>query len=98
MEKDITRNTHFISFRTSFANIRITDQFYMRFSPQIYYLIMDERDGWYLNSTLTLARKNFPLSFSTLVNKSIRTEITAKDDLLWNVSLMYSFGKEYVEK
>jgi hypothetical protein len=98
LEKDITRNTHFISFRTSFSNINILDKFFIRFSPQIYYLIMDENTGWYYNSTLTVARRNFPLSVSTLINKSIQTEIAAQDDFLWNVSLIYTFNKNYVKQ
>lgn len=96
--KDIKRNTHLIACRISFSNVKLTDRFYIRFNPQVYYLNMDEKDGWYLNSTLTLVRRNFPLSVSVLANKSLRTEIPAKDDFLWNVSLIYTFSKEYVEK
>jgi len=98
IEKDITRNTHFISFRTIFSNIRISDKFYFRFNPQVYYLNMDDRQGWYFNSTLVLARMNFPLSVATLISKSIETEILAEDDFLWNISLIYSFNRNYVKQ
>jgi hypothetical protein len=97
IEKEITRNTNLISVRSSFSNIRLSDQFYMRFNPQIYYLNMDGSDGFYFNSRLALAKKNFPLSVSSIINQSIQTNIEAGKNLLWKVSLTYSFNKEYVE-
>ncbi|MBN2813339.1 MAG: hypothetical protein JXQ80_04635, partial [Bacteroidales bacterium] len=98
VEKDIIRNTHYIAFRTVFTGIRITDDLYCRFVPQVYYLNMDQRDGWYLNSSVVFSRKNFPLAVSALINQSLRTEIAAKDDLLWNISLIYTFHREFVVK
>ena len=68
----------------------------MRFNPQIYYLIMDANDGYYFNATLTLAKRNFPLSVSSLINKTIQTEIPLGEDFIWNISLIYSFNKDYV--
>ena len=70
----------------------------MRFNPQIYYLRMAKDDGFYINGALTLSKRNFPLTISTLVNKTILTEIPVGEDFLWNVSLTYTFNKEYVEK
>jgi hypothetical protein len=84
--------------RTNFSNIRLSEQFFVRFFPQIYYLRMDDKDGVYLNATLTLAKRNFPLSVSSLINKPFRTDIEANTDILWNVSLIYTFNKEYVER
>jgi hypothetical protein len=59
---------------------------------------MDEMDGFYFSSTLTLARKNFPLSISALFNQAIQTEIQADNNFVWNVSIIYAFNKEYIEK
>jgi hypothetical protein len=98
IEKELTRNTNLISLRGSFSNIRLSDQFYLRFNPQVYYLNMDDIDGFYFNSTLTLAKRNFPLSISAMINEPIKTNISAGNGFLWNVSLIYSFNKEYVEK
>lgn len=98
IEEDITRNTHYLAFRTSFLNIKLFNQFFMRFNPQVYYLRMDENDGFYFNATLTLAKRNFPLSVSSLINQTIQTEIPVGEDFLWNVSLIYTFNKEFVEK
>jgi post-segregation antitoxin (ccd killing protein) len=69
----------------------------MRFVPQIYYLKMDESDGFYFTSSLTLARRNFPITVSALINKTIQTEISASKDFVWNASLIYSFNNRYVK-
>jgi len=59
---------------------------------------MDEHDGFYFNSSLTLAKSNFPFSLSAMINKRIKSDIPADNDFIWNASLRYSFNKEYVEK
>jgi len=98
IEKYAIKNIHFIALRTGFSNIKLSEQFYMGFSPQVYFLKMDKDHGYYFNSTLTLARKNFPLSFSSLFSKTIHTEIPVGENLLWNVSLVYTFNNSYVKK
>jgi len=98
IEEELTRNTNLISLRGSFSNIRLSDQFYTGFNPQVYYLNMDDIDGFYFNSTLTLAKRNFPFSVSAMVNEPIKTNITSGNEFLWNVSLIYSFNKECIEE
>jgi hypothetical protein len=90
-------NTHFITFNTNFSNIKITDRFFMKFNPQLYYLELDAQHGFYFTSLLTLAKKNFPLSVSGIINKEINSNITGSKNILWNVSLTYSFNKKYVK-
>ena len=87
-----------ISVRASFSNIRLSEQFYMKLNPQIYYLNMDNVDGTYFNAALTFAIRNFPLSVSAMINQPFKTYIAAGNEFLWNVGLIYSFNKKYVEK
>lgn len=98
LDKGTTRNTHFLTLNANFSNIRLPSQFYMKFVPQVYYLKLDKQDGFYYTATLTLANRKIPLSISTLINKVIQTNITASKDFVWNLSLIYSFNKKYVEK
>jgi len=98
VEKDAIKNTHYLALRTAFSNIKLTEQFYMGFNPSVYYLKMDENHGFYVNAGLSLARRNFPLSISTLVNKTIHTQIPIGEDFLWNVSLVYTFNGKYVKQ
>ncbi len=98
LEKNTTRNTHLIAFRAGFSNIKLSNQFYLRFNPQVYYLKMDQDDGFYFNTTLALAKRNFPVMVSTLINKTIHTGIPIGEDFFWNASLIYTFNKKYIEQ
>lgn len=95
LDPGANRKTNFITLNASFSNIRITDKFFMKATPQFYYLNMDAGDGFYFTSAFTLAKRNFPLSISSIINKAIQTDIPAGKDFVWNVTLTYSFGKEY---
>jgi hypothetical protein len=98
VEEDAIKNTHYLALRTGFSNIKLSEQFYMGFNPSVYFLKMDENFGFYTNATITLAKKNFPFSFSTLINKTIHTEIPIGKDFLWNISLTYSFNRKFVKQ
>lgn len=98
LEEDVTQNTNYLGLRCNFSDIRLSDKLYMRFIPQFYYLKMDADDGFYFNATLTLAKRNFPLSVTSLINKTIQTQIPVGESFLWNLSLIYSFNKEYVAR
>jgi hypothetical protein len=90
---DAIRHTNFVSLRANFANIPLSKSLYMRVSPQLLYLKLDAKDGLYFTSSLTLAKRNFPLSISSLINKPIKTSIAGKD-FDWNVSLVYTVDKQ----
>lgn len=94
MSEGAVKNSNFISFRVNFSNIKLTDNFFMRLMAQTYYLKMDANDGFYVNSTLSLNRRNFPFSVSSTVNKTIESTIPG-DDFLWNINLTWSFGGKY---
>lgn len=98
LENYVTQNTHMISFRGSIANIYLTNQIGLRLNSQVYYLKMDNKDGAFLNSLVFINKKNFPISVSALINKKLKSNIPSKYDFLWNVSLIYTFQKEYREK
>lgn len=97
-EKDATKNTQLISLRSTFSNIKISNQLLMKLAPQLYYLRMDDKGGYYFSSSLTLAKRKFPLSVSALINKTIKTNIPIGENFIWNVSLIYTFNKDYIEK
>ena len=97
IEKELTKNNTMVSVRGSFSNIRLSDQFYLRFNPQVYYLNMDGIDGFYANASISFGKKNFPVSVSAMINQPIKTTIAAGNEFLWNVNLVYSFNNEYSE-
>ncbi|NJO25870.1 MAG: hypothetical protein HC867_09115 [Bacteroidia bacterium] len=94
LEKELARNTNFISLRSSFSNITLSKKIFLRLNPQVYYLKMDAKDGFYINSGLTFGLRNFPVSVSSLVNKAIQTDIAGKK-FDWNISLVYSLNASF---
>jgi hypothetical protein len=97
IEKYITRNTYMASFRPRISNIPITKNIVARFSPEIYYLKMDDNNGVFLNTTLLISKKNCPVAVSALINKPLQSDIPSEYDFLWNVGLSYTFNKNYIE-
>jgi len=92
------KNTHFITANINFYRVPITKQFYFRASPQIYYLYQDGSDGYYFTSTFTVAKQNYPLSVSSIINKELRSNVPGSKNFNWNVSLVYSFNRNYIPK
>jgi hypothetical protein len=88
------RNSNFISFRMNLPDIKLTDQYFMRLMAQAYYLKLDARDGFYVNSNMSLNRRRFPFSVSSTVNKAIEANIPGAN-FLWNINLTYSFRRFY---
>lgn len=98
LDNGTTKNTHFLTLNSNISNIKLGNAFYARVTPQVYYLNQDGADGFYITSTFTLSKKNFPLSIQSIVNKTIRTNIAGSQGFLWNASLIYSFNKNYVSR
>ena len=97
LDNGTVRNTHFFTVNSNFSNIKLSNQFFARFIPQIYYLKQDGNDGIYFTYTLTLAKKNFPITLQSIGNKTIRTNVPGSQNFIWNASLIYSFNKTYVK-
>lgn len=89
------QDSHYAGLRSTITNLNMTKRIFFKFIPQVYYLRTDDKDGVYITNTLTLVMRNFPLSISNIVNKGIQTDIPGKD-FDWNVSVVYSFDKNYV--
>lgn len=84
------KQSYFFGLNCNLSNIGLGDKFYMKALPQFYYLKNDDKDGFYISTEFTLAKKDFPLSVSTMVNKKFRSDIPG-DDFLWNLSLRFSY-------
>jgi len=97
-DKGAAQNTHFITINSSFRNIRLGNQFYFQFTPQFYYLYQDRLDGYYFTAAFALAKRKFPFSIQSIINKEIESHIIGSRDFVWNISLVYSFNKNYVTK
>ena len=93
------KNNHFVTLNSNFSNIKLPFNFLISVIPQFYYLKQDEQDGYYFTSEFHLAKKNFPLSVSSIINTPIESNIIGGQEFVWNISLIYSFNKkQYIEK
>lgn len=92
-----THNTHFITLNTNISNIPFTKELFLGFKPQVYYLQLDNQDGYFTSAAVSVLKKNFPITISAIFNKKINTNIVTKD-FVWNISLNYNFNQNLVRK
>lgn len=90
-------HTHFLTLNTNISHIPFTKELYFNFKPQVYYLKMDEQDGYFTSATVSLMKKNCPFSVASIFNQKIQSNIVTKD-FVWNISLNYSFNHNFIRK
>jgi hypothetical protein len=95
LDKESIKNSEMVALRINFNKINLSKQIFLRFNPQIYYLKQDTYDGFYFSESLSLLKVNFPLSISSIINTPIRSDIPANYGFIWNISIIYTFNKEY---
>jgi hypothetical protein len=95
LTKDVLQHTTFLALR-SILNLKLSDKLRMALIPQAYYLKMDDNDGTYVNATLNLFKRNFPVSLNAIVSKAIKTDIAGKD-FLWSIGLVYNINNQYAK-
>ncbi len=97
LDNGTTKNNHFVTLNANFSHLAVSKKFYLRFNPQVFYLYQDGREGYYTTGLVALAKNNFPLSLSYLVNKRISGNILSKY-LINSFSLIYSFNRKFIAK
>lgn len=95
LQTDGPISTHFVNFITSFSGIKLGQNHLLSFSPQAYYLQIDNQDGYYLTGNVVIASNKSPFSFMYLYNKEINTNIVGSKNFDWNLTLMYNFNKSF---
>lgn len=98
LDENSLKNNHYLALTTSIANIALGKQLLMRFSPQLYYLKLDNDDGFYVFSTLAFTKKDYPISLAFSMNNVIETNISVGKSLDWNATISYSFSNNFVKK
>jgi hypothetical protein len=90
LERTSFQNMHFVSLTSRLSSADLAGAWTLSLGPQLYYLRMDDDDGFYATGRLAIARHNVPISFSAIVNKTLQTEIEG-ENFLWSLSLTYSY-------
>ena len=94
-QENAPRNAHFLTLNSSISNIPLFASVTLQLIPQVYYLAVDQEDGFFFTNTLTLARPGFPLMVQSTINKTIVSHLTGSKDFQWNLSLVYVFNREF---
>ncbi|MFN8354065.1 MAG: hypothetical protein U0Y10_06465 [Spirosomataceae bacterium] len=81
-----TQNSHFVSLQPKFPNLKVHKDYYFSFYPQVFHLILDDKEGTYVSESLSLNKANYPLSISSIFTYKIKSTIPG-DDVVWNVGL-----------
>ena len=90
LQENGPKNVHFVTVNSNFSNLKLTKQLALMWIPQFYYLNIDKKDGFYFTSTVTLLKKDFPISLQSTINKTITTNIPG-NNFVWNLTLSYLF-------
>jgi len=90
------QNSNFLALQGSISKIKIGGPVFINFNPQVFYLKVDDNDGYYVNATTTLGFQNFPFTISNTLNKAITTTIPARE-FDWNIGLVYTLDAKFVQ-
>jgi hypothetical protein len=91
LQPDAIKTTHFVTFNANFSNIKLSKQFFLAITPQVYYLYVPSQHGFYCTANVTLNKEKMPLSFALFGNLKLKSDISGSPDFLWNAMLTYAF-------
>ncbi|MEN9958360.1 MAG: hypothetical protein RLZZ474_604 [Bacteroidota bacterium] len=93
-----TKPTNLLTLRGGYTNVKLGKEFVAGISTQLIYLFTNGEEGSYVNGTMTLAHKQFPVTLSCFYNQPINTNITGGKDPVWNVGATYAFNRMFKMK
>lgn len=88
------QDSNFLSLQGNFNKLKLAGKTYFNFTPQVFYLKVDEDDGYYINTTLTVGILDFPVTISGIANQAIETRIPAQD-FQWSINLIYTLDMQF---
>jgi hypothetical protein len=91
------KKTDFLALNTIISDIRLYRDFQIKINPQFFFLEVDGDSGFYVNSSFTLSKTDFPILLQGFFNQKLISTIQG-ENLLWNVSLLYTFSNNISKK
>lgn len=89
------RTTHFLTLNSNIANIPMGKQIRLRVAPQLYYLRLDQNEGYFLTSSFTVSKKGSSFAIQSLINEPLHSHIAGGTKFNWNLSLIYGSIHNY---
>lgn len=90
-------NGHFGGLWAALFNLKISKTVRFGIDTQLFYLNLDGLQGTYSAWNFTISKKDFPITLSSMMFKTIKSNIGGKDSN-WNLSLNYKFGTSFIKK
>jgi hypothetical protein len=91
-EPGSVKRINYISLIGNFTKIRLKQNLYYSFFPQLFYLNLDgSTDGFFASGVLGIGHNKVPLFLSMQMNETLTTTISPNPGFKWNISLAYSF-------
>ncbi len=84
------KHGNYASIWANIGQMKLSPQTTLSLNQQVFYLTIDQMEGWYTAGNLSLTREKCPFSISSMFFKTIHSNIGGKD-FNWNVSLNYHF-------
>lgn len=94
LDPGTAKNNHFLAFNWTVSHLRLIKEWYLKMAPQVYYLKLDQQDGYFVTSSFTIAKPGFPFSLGAIINKRLKADIAGSRDFVWNTTLVYSFSSK----
>jgi len=91
------KNSNFLALNTQISNIGLIGDYKLRVNPQFFFLKVDADSGYYVNSAFTFSKGDFPVNFQAFFNQKLKSTVPG-DDLVWNLSLLYTFSTTFSKK
>ncbi len=86
------KNGQFLAVNCSVSHLRLFRDWYLKLIPQLYYLKLDQQQGYFVTSSFSISKQGFPLSLGAIINKRLKADIAGSRDFVWNTTLIYSFS------
>ena len=87
-----------MSIKSSLRNLKISESIKINWNPELYFPKIDEKSGIFVAQNITIKFKNFPLSFSSNMNKAIDFGNFTGKEFDWNLGINYSFNNTFLKK
>jgi hypothetical protein len=98
LQKDGPQTSHFINLNTRISNIKLGKKYRFALIPAVYYLKLDQYEGFYYTAVGVLNNTKWPFSLQSAFNKTIKSNLPGNKDFLWNVSINYHFSRALMVK
>lgn len=85
------KNGHYLALWSNLTKVELHNNFQLGINSQIFYLRANDQGGSYVSCQIKLAKKDFPITLSSMMFKTISSNLGGKD-ANWNLSLNYNFS------